>query len=495
MEIYKDFEKIHNNEKGFSEIVNSVRAAECVIHFTIEKNMLSSISILNDAFYFIRINKPDFGDVISFLKLLTTNERLILYDYENVFRFFMNAAEENPLKFKFFDIKILHYYVERGLHVNQGLEPYRELNLQRNAFLVSHPHTNPVDIPLNIEIDYHWHICSLTKATYVANCYILKENKTYEKIVYLHDSIYIPLCRTLCWMNRSGFLLNVHELKKTKFSSTHTKKVAKNILGQVGANWMLYPKYEITSSSTGRLSSRGEINYCAIPNAIKSYIIPTTSNHMVIDIDYKSIDVRSALYLAKLDGKLDFDMDIDIYSSLCRVMYGIKESEKNFNELRDKVKNNLLSILYANDVDIAIEKAFDRKKWDATYLSDVVNYLTDVYLKSKKNGYIKNLVGFTRAVDEKSKRGSVVNFYVQPISNMIALRALCEVDKYFRDNKLEHTILLFEHDSMLVSFKKGVVGAMQTDLGAIEDIMIFQAPREIFKNNDVLFPTTFKQKR
>lgn len=295
---------------------------------------------------------------------------------------------------------------------------------------------------------------------------------------------------------KSPFLDDLLEYRKVKkFFSTYLESI-KNNLDEDGR---LRTNFNITGTSSGRLSSSGVINFQNIPSKdkiIKKLFIPEDSeNFEFMQADLKTAEVWVAAQESK-DPFLQeaFKSGLDFHGFTAQRIFGltcsVAEVKTKYPEYRQIAKTIVFAILYQAGANrVAEELGISRSKAQEYINFFFENaYVLDTYIKDKidiirDTGKITSYFGRTRRVPEvfSSNKGlaehyvkSAVNFLFQSVASDINLKAFVKGMRRIRNENLDFIPTMLVHDSICGEVRKAhkdrVVAIFKEEVtNAIED--------------------------
>lgn len=495
MIITKKTNFLDRTEYSSDEAISSVNSAVSLINFQIEDEHIVSASILNKEFYYIRFETTE--EVDSFLDNITKSKNTILIP--SLEFCIKHLPSYQSAKFKeienLIDIRILLYFCNNFLSddyflisLNVFLDKYKidSSNLQNiqkqrlKLFDILRININFDNLekllPLNISSEYHYQLCLALEKLYKAIILQINNVKTYEKLINLQNKVYIPLYFSLFEIEQQGIKLDLFSINKLKPDNITIEKVIGKIKTKIDSTWKIYPRYNATRSKTGRISSTDQINYCALPNYIKKYIIKNSLNDKLVYFDYNASDYRTAVALANVN----LDLNFDINNYLAEYLFG------ELNEInRNKAKMFLYQSLYGNDLKHVwgVYKLNKNKFKDITEhigLGYVLKYIKEIQIKSEGGGYLVNYLGRFKEISENINRSIKSNYCIQSVSNIISLHALNEVTSLLHKMNMDDKIILFEHDGMYINFSSKYERSIEKRINVTKDLMENEVPSDIF---------------
>lgn len=282
-----------------------------------------------------------------------------------------------------------------------------------------------------------------------------------------------------------------------------------NILNGIDFDYRLRSGFNITGTTSGRLSSSGIINYQNIPRDNKDIkkFFKARKGYKIVQADLGTAEVYVAAVLSE-DKFLQqaFIDKVDFHSYIAKQIFNlpceIHEVPKKFPQFRQHAKAITFGIMYqagpatiASTADVSFREAqqFIKKYFnEADMLEKWINSASSFIAN---NAYIYSFFGRKRRLPESrspnkgvSKHAirSGVNFLVQSVASDINLFALIDSIDWIIKNNLREEIIPFTvvHDSIVAEVKEDLVeevwvpvlgGYMQADRG----IMIPDTPIKV----------------
>ena len=276
------------------------------------------------------------------------------------------------------------------------------------------------------------------------------------------------------------YIAKIKKLKKIK--STYIDKILLNL----DSDDRLRTNYNLTTTTSGRLSSSGKLNMQQLPrdNKIVKACIYAPPGYKIVSQDLATAEMYVAavlsddknlqqIFINSMSGGADF------HSTIAHMVFRLDceptEVKKLYPLLRQAAKAISFGILYGSGPDKVAETV--NADGDGSYtvndaLNDINTYFnTFPALKTwldnnkdyiKENGYIYSIFNRKRRLgnvfsSNRSVQGhevrSGINFLIQSVASDINLFAAIELQQYILDNKLDVEIFGLVHDSILAIVK------------------------------------------
>lgn len=277
----------------------------------------------------------------------------------------------------------------------------------------------------------------------------------------------------------------ISALKKLKkIKSTYIDK----ILVGLNADDRLRTFYNLTTTTSGRLSSSGKLNMQQLPrdNKIVKRCIMAPEGYVIVSQDLATAEMYVAAVLSGDRALMKVFIDkqagrgADFHSTIAHMVFKLKcrpdEVKKLFPHLRQAAKAISFGILYGSGP----EKVADtvNEEGDGSFtIEDAVHAISDYFktfpkLKKwladnkefiKQNGFIysifdrKRRLGNVFAKDRQTVGHEIrsgINFLVQSVASDINLIAAINIQEYINEHNLDVQLFGLVHDSILALVKK-----------------------------------------
>ena len=273
-------------------------------------------------------------------------------------------------------------------------------------------------------------------------------------------------------------LKNIHPIinlileyrEMTKLYSTYLEGLSNYILD----DGKIHTIFKQTIARTGRLSST-EPNLQNIPvrteegKLIRKAFLPE-ENSLIMTSDYSQIELRVLAHISKCENlRKAFLNHEDIHTKVASDIYGVP-IESVSKSMRRTAKAVIFGIVYGisgyglgENLEINPNKA---KKFIEKYLEmypGVKEYMDNIKKEAYDNYYVKTIFGRIRYLDELRNTNYMIrsmgermalNTPVQGSSADIIKKAMIDVYKYFKENKLKSTMILQIHDELVFNVVK-----------------------------------------
>ena len=252
----------------------------------------------------------------------------------------------------------------------------------------------------------------------------------------------------------------------TKLKSTY----ADGLLKVIDDDGRIRTTFQNLVTATGRLSST-EPNLQNIPvrtdlgAEIRKMFIPKVG-HVLVDADYSQIELRVLAHIANDETMQEaFRSGMDIHTVTASQVFGVAPEavtplqRRNAKAVNFGIVYGISEFSLAEDIGVS---RYEAKDYIDSYLANyhgVRNYMKDVVVKARENGYTQTLYGRKRFIPELTS----TNFNIRQGAERIALNtpiqgtaadliklAMIRVHQALKDNYPEATLLLQVHDELIV---------------------------------------------
>ena len=273
-------------------------------------------------------------------------------------------------------------------------------------------------------------------------------------------------------------LLDIHPIinlileyrEMTKLYSTYLEGLSNYIL----EDGKIHTIFKQTIARTGRLSST-EPNLQNIPvrteegKLIRKAFLPEGGS-LIMTSDYSQIELRVLAHISKCENlKNAFLNHEDIHTKVASDIYGVP-IESVSKSMRRTAKAVIFGIVYGisgyglgENLEINPNEA---KKFIEKYLKmypGVKEYMDNIKKEAYESYYVKTIFGRIRYLDELRNTNYMIrsmgermalNTPIQGSSADIIKKAMIDVYKYFKENKLKSTMILQIHDELVFNVVK-----------------------------------------
>ena len=252
----------------------------------------------------------------------------------------------------------------------------------------------------------------------------------------------------------------------TKLKSTY----ADGLLKVIDDDGRIRTTFQNLVTATGRLSST-EPNLQNIPvrtdlgAEIRKMFIPKVG-HVLVDADYSQIELRVLAHIANDETMQEaFRSGMDIHTVTASQVFGVSPEavtplqRRNAKAVNFGIVYGISEFSLAEDIGVS---RYEAKDYIDSYLANyhgVRNYMKDVVVKARENGYTQTLYGRKRFIPELTS----TNFNIRQGAERIALNtpiqgtaadliklAMIRVHQALKDNYPEATLLLQVHDELII---------------------------------------------
>ena len=252
----------------------------------------------------------------------------------------------------------------------------------------------------------------------------------------------------------------------TKLNSTY----ADGLMKEIRDDGRIHTTFQNLVTATGRLSST-EPNLQNIPvrtdlgAEIRKMFIPKPGC-VLVDADYSQIELRVLAHIANDETMQEaFRSGMDIHTVTASQVFGVAPEavtplqRRNAKAVNFGIVYGISEFSLAEDIGVS---RYEAKDYIDSYLANyhgVRNYMKDVVVKARENGYTQTLYGRKRSIPELTS----TNFNIRQGAERIALNtpiqgtaadliklAMIRVHQALKDNYPEATLLLQVHDELIV---------------------------------------------
>jgi DNA polymerase I-like protein with 3'-5' exonuclease and polymerase domains len=274
-----------------------------------------------------------------------------------------------------------------------------------------------------------------------------------------------------------GVILDIRQ--KSKIKNTYLDK----IIPALDKDSRIRTGFNITSTTSGRLSSSGKLNMQQLPrdNAAVKGCIKARPGYKILQQDLATAEVYVAAILSD-DKKLQdvFKSGGDLHSTVAKMVFQLPQDVAAIKDeaptQRQAAKAITFGIMYGSGPAKVSEtvtkdsgKPFSIQQAKDTIAKYFRTFprLKDWLQMSKEdieaNGYIYSILGRKRRLPNvfSSDKGvashevrSGINFLIQSVASDINLLAGIELNKWLLDNKKDAVIIALVHDSLVLECKE-----------------------------------------
>jgi DNA polymerase I-like protein with 3'-5' exonuclease and polymerase domains len=293
-----------------------------------------------------------------------------------------------------------------------------------------------------------------------------------------------------------GVLLDIRQ--KSKIKNTYLDK----IIPALDKDGRIRTGFNLTSTTSGRLSSSGKINMQQLPRdnpAVKG-CIKAKPGYKIVQADLSTAEMYVAAVVSD-DKNLQnvFKSGGDLHSTIAKMVFNLPHDVADIkNEAptqRQAAKAVTFGILFGSGPakiaetvskesgkPFSIQQAKDTIKKYFTTFSQLRDWLQMTKQDIEANGYIYSIFGRKRRLSNvfSNDKGiaahevrSGINFTIQSVASDINLLAGINLNQWIKDKEVDAKIIALVHDSIVLEVRddavedtsKQLVAAMQTDRG------------------------------
>lgn len=262
--------------------------------------------------------------------------------------------------------------------------------------------------------------------------------------------------------------------QNTKLKSTYVDSLQELIHPQTGR---VHTSFKQDVAATGRLSSQ-DPNLQNIPirteqgRAIRSAFLPGPPGWRLMTADYSQIELRVlAHFSSDVVMKKAFEEDQDIHTQVASEVYGVPLAEVT-KAMRRSAKAINFGVIYGQSP-FGLAKSIDISKSDAAKFIDayfagypgVDEFMRQTLILCRLQGYVSTISGRRRPVSgvrdpdllqDKRQRNLperiAINTVIQGSAADIIKRAMINLHRRLREEKLQAKMLLQIHDELVFEF-------------------------------------------
>ncbi|HEY4543807.1 MAG TPA: DNA polymerase I [Tissierellaceae bacterium] len=237
----------------------------------------------------------------------------------------------------------------------------------------------------------------------------------------------------------------------------------------------IHSTFNQTITTTGRISST-EPNLQNIPirtedgRKIRKAFISKKPEYTLVDADYSQIELRVLAHISNDKNMIDaFNNNVDIHSQTASQVFHVPLEEVN-STLRNNAKAVNFGIVYGiSDYGLSQDLNISRKEareYIDKYLHNyqgVKDFMDNIVIKGKENGYVETLFNRRRYIPELSSK----NFNIRSFGERIALNtpiqgsaadiikiAMVKVYNELENRNLKSRLILQVHDELIIETHK-----------------------------------------
>ncbi len=255
-----------------------------------------------------------------------------------------------------------------------------------------------------------------------------------------------------------------------------------NLKDYVMGDGKIHTIFKQTVTRTGRLSSV-EPNLQNIPirtiegKEIRKAFLPDDDS-IILTSDYSQIELRILAHISGCKNLIDaFNNSEDIHTKVASDIYAIPTSEVT-KTMRRTAKAVIFGIVYGisgfglgENLDISPKEA---KKYIDKYLTmypGVKDYMEQIKIKAKEEGYVRTIMNRKRKIDElkntnyiivKSGERMAMNTPIQGSAADVIKKAMILIDKEITKRNLQSKMLIQVHDELVFTIPKNEINIMKS---------------------------------
>ncbi|RXY98193.1 DNA polymerase I [Fictibacillus sp. S7] len=252
-----------------------------------------------------------------------------------------------------------------------------------------------------------------------------------------------------------------------KLSSTYIEGLLKVVDQQTDK---IHTRFNQALTQTGRLSST-EPNLQNIPirleagRKIRQAFVPATSGWKILSADYSQIELRVLAHISQDENLMEaFKKEMDVHTKTAMDVFHV-DMEDVTSEMRRHAKAVNFGIVYGiSDYGLSQSLNITRKEageFIEQYLKTfpgVKEYMESIVRQAKQDGYVSTLMNRRRYLPEITSRNfnlrsfaerTAMNTPIQGTAADIIKKAMVEMERVLKEEKLEALMLLQVHDELI----------------------------------------------
>ncbi|HCC07488.1 MAG TPA: DNA polymerase I [Clostridiales bacterium] len=247
----------------------------------------------------------------------------------------------------------------------------------------------------------------------------------------------------------------------------------------------IHTTFNQTVTATGRLSST-DPNLQNIPirleigKEIRKIFVPSSEEYVFIDADYSQIELRLLAHISSDETLINaYKNNQDIHRLTASQVLGIPFDEVT-KEQRSSAKAVNFGIVYgisafslSQDINVSPKEAEKYIKGYFDKYPRVKEYLKEVVIKAKEDGYVETIFGRRREIPELNASNFMQRAFGERVAMNTPLQgtaadiikiAMIKVYEELKTKKMKSRLLLQVHDELLVE-------AHKTEIEEVKDII------------------------
>jgi DNA polymerase I len=235
-------------------------------------------------------------------------------------------------------------------------------------------------------------------------------------------------------------------------------------------------------TQTGRLSST-DPNLQNIPirleegRKIRQAFVPSQPEWVIFAADYSQIELRVLAHIANDENLIEaFVKDLDIHTKTAMDVFHVKEEEVTANMRRHAKAVNFGIVYGISDYGLSQNLNITRKEaaqFIERYFASfpgVKQYMDEIVQQAKQKGYVTTLLHRRRYLPDITSRNfnlrsfaerTAMNTPIQGSAADIIKKAMIDLAKRLKEEKLQARILLQVHDELILEAPKDEVEKLQ----------------------------------
>jgi DNA polymerase-1 len=395
----------------------------------------------------------------------------------------INLYEKLQNKIEEHDMKALYYEIELPLIDVLA-------NMENTGFRVEKEEL------INLSKEFGDRIQNLTKEIYELAGEEFNINSPKQLGHILFEILKLPIIKK----TKTGYSTNIEVLERlkdkhpiidkiieirqiTKLKSTYVDGLM-NIIDDETHN--IHSSFNQTIASTGRISS-SEPNLQNIPikmemgRRIRRVFVPQNPENYLVDADYSQIELRILAHISGDKSLIEaFNKGQDIHTQTASQVFDVDINDVT-PIMRSRAKAVNFGIVYGIS-DFGLSRDLNIPRHEAKQYIDnykdkyfgVRNYMKEIVVKAKEQGYVTTIFGRKRYIPELQSR----NFNIRSFGERLALNtpiqgtaadiikiAMINVYRRLAEQKMHSKLILQVHDELIVE-------ALEDELEQVKSIMV-----------------------
>ena len=263
----------------------------------------------------------------------------------------------------------------------------------------------------------------------------------------------------------------------------------------------IHTNYSQAVAATGRLSSINP-NLQNIPirtakgREIRKAFVPRDENHILMAADYSQIELRIMASFAKDEHMIEaFKNGRDIHSTTAAKIFKVSLDEVD-SDMRRKAKTANFGIIYGISA-FGLSQRLNIPRGEAKEIIDsyfeefsaVKKYMDNTINLAKENEYVETVMGRRRylrdinsgnATDRGFAERNAINAPIQGSAADIIKKAMIDIDKWMKQEKLKSKMILQVHDELVFDVHRDEKDLMEKSIKKLMiDALELEVPMDV----------------